>query len=421
MRTGKLLIVLLIAMVSAAGGAGLKIQSFLQPDAGNIKETIEYDEASGNVNILVMGIDDVEGIHRSDTIAFCTVDIDNKIVRFMSIPRDTRVQIEGHGWQKINHAYAFGQEKLLEKTVVNYLGMPVNYFMIVNYQSFPEIVDLMGGVDVNVSKRLSYTDNAAGLRIRIDKGVQHMDGRTALNYVRFRHDALGDIGRVKRQQKFLSALLDKAKSPAMITELPSMAKKLLKLVNSNMSPAQAIQLASYLKDIPRENMMFFTLPGKAAYISKVSYWIGDISEASTLLSSMPGKKQTSPEDSSEHSSDPVVSDIKGYISSIRSPVAVLNGDGTSGLGKKASDYLQKLGIDVAYTGNAKHFDYKYSNVVYPANQGEDKVETAISLGKIFEIGPKLVREDNTAPYATIILGHDYNVLLDRLKNLNEQQ
>jgi hypothetical protein len=136
---------------------------------------------------------------------------------------------------------------------------------------------------------------------------------------------------------------------------------------------------------------------------------------------MPGEGKHTPEKTGQQNSDPVISDVKRYISSIRSPVAVLNGDGTSGLGKKASDYLQKLGIDVAYTGNAKHFDYKYSNITYPANQGEDKIETARSLGKIFEIGPKLVRVDNTAPYATIILGHDYNVLLERLQHLNAQQ
>ncbi len=415
MRIGKFLIVLLIAVISAGVGAGIKLNSFLQPDAGNIKENIEYDEASGNVNLLLIGIDDVEGVHRSDTIAFCTVDIDNKIVRLMSVPRDTRVQIEGHGWQKINHAYAYGKEKLLEKTIVNYLGMPVNYHIIVNYQSFPEIVDLMGGVDIDVAKRLSYNDNAGNLHININKGLQHMDGETALGFVRFRHDALGDIGRVQRQQKFLSAILDKAKSPAMISELPSIAKQLLKLVNSNMSPTQAIQFASYLKDIPRENMMFFTLPGRAAYISKVSYWIGDISEASTMLSSKPGDVPRSMDKPPE----PDIEDISNYLSSIKSPVAVLNGNGTSGLGKKASDFLQKLGIDVAYTGNAKHFDYKYSNIVYPSNQDPEKIKTAKALAGICQINSSLVKQDNSAPYATIILGHNYNLLLDRLKQLND--
>ena len=416
-KIGKFLIVLLIAVISAGVGAGIKLNSFLRPDAGNIKENIEYDEASGNVNILIIGIDDVEGVHRSDTIAFCTVDIDNKIIRLMSIPRDTRVQIEGHGWQKINHAYAYGKEKLLEKTIVNYLGMPVNYHIIVNYQSFPEIVDLMGGVDIDVAKRLSYNDNAGNLHININKGLQHMDGQTALDYVRFRHDALGDIGRVQRQQKFLSAILDKAKTPSMMSELPSITKQLLKLVNSNMNPTQAIQFASYLKDIPKENMMFFTLPGKAAYISKVSYWIGDISEASTILSSKPGDLPRPMDKPPE----PDIEDISNYLSSITSPVAVLNGNGTSGLGKKASDFLQKLGIDVAYTGNAKHFDYKYSNIIYPSNQDPEKIETAKALAGICQISSSLVKQDDSAPYATIILGHNYNLLLDRLKQLNDNE
>lgn len=418
MKTGRFLAILMIALLSAAGGAGLKLHGFLKPDAHNIKESIEYDKKSGNVNILLIGIDDVEGVHRSDTIAFCTVDIDDKIVRLMSIPRDTRVQIEGHGWQKINHAYAYGKEKLLEKTLINYLGMPINYHIIVNYQSFPEIVDLMGGVDIDVAKRLSYNDNAGKLHINIEKGLQHMDGKTALNYVRFRHDALGDIGRVKRQQKFLVSLLDKAKNPSIMGEIPKIAKKLLKFVDSNMTAAQAIQLASYLRDIPKGNMIFFTMPGKAAYISKVSYWIGDISEASTMLSSRPDELRN---DTGRLDINGIIQQeetLKGHIQSINSQIAVLNGDGTSGLGKRASDYLQRIGIDVAYIGNAKHFDYKYSNIIYPALQA-DNAEAAKSLADMCGINQNLVKEDDTTPYVTVILGHNYQSVLEKLRQLNE--
>lgn len=423
MKLSKIFLVILVAVISLASGSALRIHNLVQPDATNIRENIDYDEVTGTINLMIIGIDDVEGIHRSDTIALAAIDIEQKVIRLMSIPRDTRVQIPGHGWQKINHAYAYGKEKLLQETLVNYLGIPVNYYVLVNYRSFPEIVDLLGGVDINVEKRLSYHDKAGNLHINIPKGLQHLDGITALGYVRFRNDALGDIGRVQRQQKFLKALLNKAQDPGMISQLPKLTKQLLKLVNSDLSPAQAIQLASYLKDIPRENMMFFTLPGKAAYISNVSYWIGDLTEASQILTSLPGEvssPSTGGQSEGHVQQEQVSIPLEKTLSAIRSPVAVLNGDGGSGISKRAADYLQKMGIDVAYIGNAKHFDYKYSNIVYPLTPQGQEQNTALALAQIVEITEKLVRQDDNVPYATIILGHDYSKLLKRLETINKQ-
>jgi len=427
MKITRIIIMILVGIISAGAGSALKIQDIVQPEAKNIKKNIEHNEATGSINLLVVGIDDLEGIHRADTVGFSTIDIDNKIVRFMSIPRDTRVQISGHGWEKINHAYAYGDEKLLEKTLVNYLGMPINYHAVINFDNFPEIVDLLGGVYINVEKRLYYNDKAGNLHINIDRGMQHMDGKTALGYVRYRNDALGDIGRVKRQQKFIKALVDRMKSPDMISKLPKLTKEFLNLVNTNLSAGQAIQLASYLKDIPPQNMNFFTLPGKSAYISDVSYWIGDLTKASTLLSSIPGEeKYISAENESEVSEESSITetDIIAKVQNlkkIKTAVAVLNGDGTPGLGKKMSVQLQKLGIDVAFIGNAKHFDYKYSNINYPEGNGQDAANTKLSaraLAEICNIPSSLVRPDDSAPYATIIIGHNYESIIEKLKELN---
>ncbi len=423
MKISKIIAILLVALLSAGAGSAVKIQDFIKPEASNIKENIEYDETSGSINLMIVGIDDVEGVHRSDTIAFATIDIDRKIIRFMSIPRDTRVQIPGHGWQKINHAYAYGKEKLLQRTLVNYLGMPINYYAVVNYNSFPEIVDLLGGVDINVEKSLYYNDSAGNLHINIQKGQQHLDGQDALGYVRFRNDALGDIGRVKRQQKFLKALINKTRDPEIVGRIPKLTKELLNLVESNLSPGQAIQLASYLKDIPRTNMAYFTLPGKAAYISNISYWIGDLSKASTFLSALPQtlKDRGLPDSSSTDVDVNEKSAELKFLDSIKTPVAVLNGDGTPGLGKKVADQLQRLGVDVAFIGNAKHFDYRYSSIRFPdnleeANKGSQV--TAKALAEICDIPEKLVKREETAPYATIIVGHNFYDILEKLEKLN---
>jgi LCP family protein required for cell wall assembly len=427
MKITRIIIMILVGIISAGAGSALKIQDIVQPEAKNIKKNIEHNEATGSINLVVVGIDDVEGVHRADTVGFVTIDIDNKIVRFMSIPRDTRVQIPGHGWEKINHAFAYGDVKLLEKTLVNYLGMPINYHAVINFDNFPEIVDLLGGVYIDVEKRLYYNDRAGNLHININRGMQHMDGKTALGYVRYRNDALGDIGRVRRQQKFIKAIVDRMKSPDMISKLPKLAKEFLNLINTNLSAGQAIQLASYLKDIPAQNMNFFTLPGKSAYISDISYWIGDLTKASTLLSAIPGEekyisaeKESSLSEESSVTETDIIAKVEN-LKKIKTAIAVLNGDGTPGLGKQMAVQLQKLGIDVAFIGNAKHFDYKYSNINYPEGNDQDAADTrssAKALAEICNIPSSLVRPDDSAPYATIIVGHNYESVIEKLKELN---
>nr|MBQ6740358.1 LCP family protein [Synergistaceae bacterium] len=154
----------------------------------NEEEESPIEAVRGTVNVLVVGLDNVDGGSRTDAIALAIFDADNSAVRIASIPRDSRVYIPGRGWDKINHAYVFGGINLLRETVVNLTGVPVDYFVKVNYRSFPKIIDLLGGIDIYVDKRMNYTDYSGKLFINIPKGQQHMNGKTALGYVRFRHD-----------------------------------------------------------------------------------------------------------------------------------------------------------------------------------------------------------------------------------------
>ena len=271
MKWKTIVLFVLLGVLGAAAGVAIRLWSFVEPVPETIKQNISYDEASGIIYILAVGVDDVQGGHRADSIGIAAIDIDKKIVRFMSLPRDTRVDIPEHGWQKINHSYAFGKIPLLRQTIVNYLGIPINYHVLVNYESFPQIVDLVGGVDIVVEKKLFYVDNAQKLRIDIPKGPQHMNGKTALQFVRYRNDALGDIGRVKRQQDFVKAVLKKIQQPSILPRLPEVARQLVSIVDTNMPVAQAIQLASYLKDLTSDRIIFFTMPGKSAYIGNLIY------------------------------------------------------------------------------------------------------------------------------------------------------
>ena len=223
MRRGSIILTVIIALAAFAVGATYRLYSLVTADVGEIKKTINFDERHGTVNVLVLGVDEVEAVHRSDTIILARIDIDRKTASIMSIPRDTRVSIKGRKQpQKLNHAYAFGGIELLRDTVINLTGVPVNYYLVLNYASFPKIVDAIGGVDIDVPRRMQYTDLAQNLHIDFAPGRRHMNGADGLKYVRFRHDSLGDIGRMKRQQEFAKAFLDKVKSPAILPRIPEL-------------------------------------------------------------------------------------------------------------------------------------------------------------------------------------------------------
>ncbi|HRW88054.1 MAG TPA: LCP family protein [Thermovirgaceae bacterium] len=417
MSRKSIILLALAAILSLTAGIGLKAYFFFNPEPETIRERIEHDEETGRINLLLVGLDEVPGedFNRSDSIAFVSIDIDDKVVRMLSLPRDTRVQIPDRGWQKLNHAYAYGGVDLLKTTLVNYLGVPIPYHVIVNLDSFPELVDLIGGVTINVPKRLRYTDKAGGVHIDIPAGEQHMDGKTALGYVRFRHDALGDIGRVERQQVFMMAVFRKMKDPSMITKVPELIRQSLRLVKTNLTLSQAVQLASYLKDLDPSRTVFRTLPGKSAYISGISYWLGELSSISEILSEKPLEtvETEEMEEQAVEADTAVEVDLKELVASIKVPLSVLNGSGASGVGKESATRLQSIGIDVVHIGNAKHYDYKFTNILYPA--GEEMEKAARTLARLAGIPENLVRTDTSTRHVTIIMGHDYLNVLKRIE------
>jgi LCP family protein required for cell wall assembly len=412
----RLFLLVLLALSAGAAGALWKLNDFVTPELEDIKQTISFNEASGTINILLMGLDLVDGVRRTDTIAMVIVDLDRQAVRMMSIPRDTRVKIPRHGWQKINHAFPFGGKELLIEVVTELTNLPVNYYAVINYNSFPAIVNLLGGVDINVEKNLVYRDNAAKLFINIPKGFQHLDGKTALEYVRFRNDALGDIGRIERQQGFMKAIAEKMKTPAILPKLPGLAQETAKMVETNMTPAQAIQLAAYVADIPREQYDFFMMPGKVAYIDRLSYWIPDIPAASVRISGLAedpeevgGPRAIEP--------DSAVVELIGSIGSI----AVHNGDGETGLSRKGANILQKIGIQVAYTGNAGNFDYHSTNIQIPPNATPAIRAAAEALATLCGIDKKLISQNRRASQITLVIGHDKNTFFNNLNKINPEQ
>ncbi|MDR2522896.1 MAG: LCP family protein [Synergistaceae bacterium] len=377
----------------------------------------------GVTSILLVGLDDTDGSRRSDAIALAFFNREAQSVHVISIPRDSRVFIPSHGWDKVNHAYVFGGVGLLKETLWNLLNEPIDYFATLNYDSFPRMIDLIGGVDLYVEKKMVYSDFSGKLFINIPEGQQHLNGKRALEYVRFRHDPLGDLGRIQRQQKFISAVMEKLKSPSMLLKVPELVNEVVSAVNTDLTPMDALKLANFTASLPPSGVKFIMAPGKAAYIGNLSYWVLDIVELSKLVAKiLAGEADDAPVvivENVEKLPSPVLDQEElRYLVAQIGKIGILNGDGADGLGKRASQIFQRLGVDVAYTGNAKHFDYHSSNVAYPINAAEGDREAAEALARLCGIANKsLVQKNQSVTMVSIILGHDKETLFERLESV----
>ncbi len=283
-------IVFLCFLGAAVAGAMFASSSLLdRPAAEAVEEGLLT--AKDKSTIMIMGVDEREDdVGRSDTLMIATVDPKKNQAALLSIPRDTRVKINGHGWDKINAAYAYGGEKLTQRTVEDFLGVNMDHYVIINTHAFQKIIDAIGGIDIDVEKRMYYEDpwdDDGGLVIDLRPGKQHMDGKTAVTYVRFR-DEEGDIGRIKRQQKFMKACMDKITSPAIIPKLPSVIKEVLGSVKTDLSMRQLLEFAGTLKESQKNGLKTDMVPGRPLYISGISYWIPDVEKLRTTLASTLG-------------------------------------------------------------------------------------------------------------------------------------
>ncbi len=236
----------------------------------------KIDLTPNRANILVMGVDErKDDIGRSDTMFVVTVDTDTQHVSLLSIPRDTRVKIPSRGWDKINHSYGYGGRELSQKAVEDLLGIDIDYYVIVDFAGFSRVVDAIGGVDINIEKRMLYEDPYDDLVIDLYPGPKHLDGRKAIQYVRYR-DEDGDIGRVRRQQRFIQAALDKVFSPSGLIRLPALIREVSSSVKTDLPTPQMLGLARKLSVASQNGLKTDVVPGTSAYIRDISYWLPDI-------------------------------------------------------------------------------------------------------------------------------------------------
>jgi polyisoprenyl-teichoic acid--peptidoglycan teichoic acid transferase len=205
-------------------------------------------EGKERVNIVLLGGDarglDKGQVARSDSMLVVSVDPVTKRAHLLSILRDTYTDIPGHHRNRINTAITLGGPPLAMKTIGELLGLQIHYFVYADFEGFKALVDSIGGVDYDVEKNMKYTDNADGNRYDIDlkKGFQHLNGDQALQYVRFRHDAMSDFTRTERQRNFMKAVVAKLQSTWNIVRMKEILESIQPHIETNMKVADMLKL-----------------------------------------------------------------------------------------------------------------------------------------------------------------------------------
>ena len=224
---------------------------------------------------------------RTDTIILLNVDPKTKSVNAISVPRDSKVYIpHDHGIQKINAAHAIGGIDLTKETLEETLGIKINHYIMVNDAAVEKAVNALGGVPIYVEKEMHYHDYSGNLHVNLHKGLNILDGRNAVGYLRFRKDGLGDIGRTQRQQWFLRGLLEKLQSPQAIPKIPELINTVTTYVKTDLSLYEISQLASLSKNIDMNKIEVATLPGAPNQKGSISYWILDPEKTQEVINRM---------------------------------------------------------------------------------------------------------------------------------------
>ena len=252
------------------------------PDLPEATPPPDIDDAlmGRRVNILALGYDmsaerRAAGSNaRTDTMMLLSVDTAAGTVDIISLPRDSYVRLPDGNRNKINAAFALGggeanggfaaAAQVVSETLG---GIPVDFYIGVDMNLFKQLVDALGGVAYDVD--LDIVMNGRPLT----PGVQRLNGQQVLDYCRFRHAGRGDIDRIDRQQRMMMAILDEAKQADTLLHLPEVIASVTDNLQTNLSMAQIGALAWIAKDIAPEDIHRYTLPGRAAMLSEISYWL----------------------------------------------------------------------------------------------------------------------------------------------------
>jgi polyisoprenyl-teichoic acid--peptidoglycan teichoic acid transferase len=238
----------------------------------------EIKVSDDSFSVVLMGIEEysTKGKNgRTDTLIVVTFNPEKKTIKMLSIPRDTRAKIVGKGTiEKVNHAYAYGGTDMSIDTVEGLLGIPIDYYMTVNFDGFRNIIDELGGITVEVPFDFYEKNYPTNELINFTKGKMHLNGDEALAYVRMRKlDPLGDIGRNQRQKQVIRASIDRMKNPISILKIDDIIDHLGNNIKTNLSTKDLLELKDRYEHINTSDIETVDLTGENKTIDGLDYFI----------------------------------------------------------------------------------------------------------------------------------------------------
>ena len=414
-----------VAMLSATAGAWLAFslsttplsQAELTPEEEAVfgqaeavsRKNLQIPELARPVNILVLGtkvltsdlkeapendlgyhalVNSFEGL--SDTMLLLRFDPVHKKLAVLSIPRDTRTQIEDYGTTKINYANYKGGPALAAQTVSHLLeDVTIDRYVRVNVQAIEKLIDALGGVTVYVPQDMKYQDDSQHLYINLKEGEQHLGGEKAVEFLRFRYDAYGDIGRVQRQQQLMRAVVEQALKPSTIVRIPKILSIIQSHIDTNLNVEELVALAGFAAKTERSNVEMLMVPGNFSNEGEydASYWLPD----------QEGIKQVMAQHfnigSNLAESDPT---------NLR--VAIQDSTGDAQAVQVMVDHLREAGFERVYVSSEWRQPLQVTRIVAQQgdNQGATAIQSALGVGEVLVESTGSLSSD-----VTIQLGEDW--------------
>ncbi len=222
------------------------------------------------INIALFGVDAVDGdVGRSDSIMIATIDTVHKKLKLISIMRDSYVAIDGHGNDKLNHAYAFGGPQLAIKTLNENFDLNIENFASVNFETLPKIIDELGGIELNIdADELEYINGYIAHLNNINgtsepaiesTGIQHVSGTQALAFCRIRYTSGGDYKRTERHREVLTEILKKIETMP-VNSYPSLLSEILPMVNTSLGYSDILELGTEVLKLGDSNLQLERFP-----------------------------------------------------------------------------------------------------------------------------------------------------------------
>ncbi len=385
------------------------------------KPSVKPWDGKSRVNILFLGLDfrdwEAGSTPRTDTMILFSFDPVQGLATTLTIPRDLWVNIPNFDFGKINTAYYLGESYHLPgggpaeamQTVSQFLGVPVDYFVQVDFNTFVKMIDLIGGVIVTPDQdvKVERIGNATSQQI-LKAGEQvTLDGALTLSYARERHTSMDDFDRSRRQQEVIMAIRDRLLQfnnlPKLLSRAPALYNELSSGIKTNLDLQQIIQLGSTVVNLPKDRLQQFSI--SPAEVSE-----GTSPDGLSILIPIPDDIRTIQQTvfSTSGSASPLSRNVAGddVFRQEGARISVINASGTSGRGQQAADYLASKGMTIASVN--ENGNYQQQSSLYINNSKPYAIQAIATLFGIDSPRVQLALDPSAQSDVTLFIGADWS-------------